>query len=741
MSLVRWIRKNNRKIMVFVVIFCMVSFVIGFTGLQIISNIFSPHKETVARYGDDEKIRRLDLANAQNELAVLRLLRSEQLLASQGLSGALLSYLLFPDSQIAGDIAAQLKQAVQRGQLQISLDDLEAYFNQPTRRPEELWILLRAEAYRAGFIVSDEEATQILRQVIPQLMQVDATVVVQQIISRHNLPEDRIIRVFGDLLTIIYYANVVMDNEAVTLDQIKAYLGRTEERFDAEYVEIDAASFIAPDTAVSDDAIREQFETCKDNVPHTPTEDNPFGFGYRLPKRVQVEYMVLLMEDVRAQIEPPTPEEMEEYYSSNIERFQRQIPSDPNDPQSEKIIQTRSFAEVVPQIRAAIKNEKATSLANMMFNDIKSRTETGFEKITFEEATVEQLQMAAGDYQAAARDVSAEYNVPLRTGKTGWLSPAALVEDNVLGSLSLQQQQLRVPLPELLLAVTRDPSQEAQRRIGMPIIRVWQNIGPIRGGFFSTEKEEYVQLMTMVRVVGIRPAGIPESLDIEYDTTDVVIVDEPEQGESVFSLREQVKEDVLLKRAMDTAGQRAAELAEMAGNQGWDKAVAAYNEKYAPGWDPNEPQENTAAVELQPVKQQMRASQAEISFAQQYIRENPTAAEFMQQSLIMNALNNRLYEMLPDDAESTGTIHKVLVFEPQAACYVVKNVTRQPPTIADYLDNKASAAIQLNQEDMTAAALVHFDPGNILDRMNYQPVEPKQVPVETAEEEAVTEEE
>ena len=74
MSLVRWIRKNNRKIMVFVVIFCMVSFVIGYTGLTIISNIFSPTKQVIARYGDGQKIRRNDLVSAQNELKVLRML-------------------------------------------------------------------------------------------------------------------------------------------------------------------------------------------------------------------------------------------------------------------------------------------------------------------------------------------------------------------------------------------------------------------------------------------------------------------------------------------------------------------------------------------------------------------------------------------------------------------------------------------------------------------------------------------
>lgn len=733
MSLVRWIRKNNRKIMVFVVIFSMVSFVIGYTGLTIISNIFSPAKEVIARYDDGQKLRPIDLGRAQSELTVLRMLMSEQVLASQGVTGALLSHLLFPDSKITGDIAAQLKQAVLRGQVQISLDELEAYFSQPPQRPEVMWILLKAEAYRTGFIVSDEDAKRILRSIIPQLLKVEARVVVEQIISRTNLTEEQIIRIFRDLLTVVHYANAVMDNEAVTLDQIKAFLGRTEERLDAEYVKIDAAAFVDEDTPVSEAAIEEQFEAYKENVPTMPTEENPFGFGYKLPKRIQVEYIIVLTDDVKSEVEPPTAEAMEDFYSNNIERYQTSILSDPNNPDSERITQTRPYAEVESQIRSTLENEKASNLANMIFNAIKDKTEAGFEEITFDDASEEQLQMAAGDYQAAAQDVSDTYNVPLITGKTGWLSPSALNEDEILGSLSVQQQQIRIRLPELLLNVAGNPQQQTHR-IGMPNIRIWQNIGPIRGGYYSMEKEQYYQLMAMVRVIGIKEAAVPESVNVEYDTKGVVLFDETEQQDTIFSLKEKVKEDVLLKNAMATAKARAAELAELDEQMGWDKAIDNYNEKYAPGWDPNEPQENTQAIEPASVSQQTRASQTEIAFAKQYIRDNPAAAEYMQQNLINDMLNNRFYDMLPEDAESTGTIHEVLVFEPQAACYVVKNVTRQPATISDYLDNKAITAMQLSRQDMASLALVHFSPENILKRMDYTlkaKKESPQAPVES----------
>lgn len=726
MSLVKWIRKNNRKIMVFVVIFCMVSFVIGYTGLQIIASIFNPNKQTIAHYGDGKKINRINFGYATNELNVLRMLMSEQLLASQGLSGALLSHLLFPDSQITGDIAVQLKQAVQQGKLQISLDELDAYFNQPTQRPEDLWILLKAEAYRAGYIISHEEAKQILRAVIPQMMQVDAKLVVEQIINKNNITEERIIRAFADLLTVVYYANAVMDNQAVTLNQIKAFLGRSKERLDAEFVEIGAETFVEDETSVSDTDIQNQFESFRQKKPNDPTDDNPFGFGYKLPKRVQVEYMILLMDDVKSQIEPPAAEAMEEFYSNNIERFQTSIPSDPNNPDSEKITQTRSFAEVAPQIRLAIETNKSMKLANMIFNEIKDMTESGLEEITFDEATVDQLQMAAGDYQAVAKKITEKYNVPIIADKTGWLSPDDFREEKVLTALSLQQQNNRISLSDMVFAAMADPQQKV-RRIGMPTIRVWQNIGPLKGGYYSMEKEQYFPLMAIVRVIAIQEIMIPETVDIQYDTRGVILFDELKQDDTIFSLKEKVKEDLLLQKAMDTAKARADELASWVEDKGWDEAIASYNEKYVPaGEDPNDPEEYAQAIELDSAKQQTRASQTETAFAKQYIRENPVAAGYMQQRLVMNMLNNRFFEMLPEDSQSTGTIHQVIVFEPGAACYIVKNVTRQPATRADYLENKASTAMQLSMQDMSSLPLVHFSPENILKRMDYEPEEIKQ---------------
>ncbi len=717
MSLVKWIRKNNRKIMVFVVIFCMIAFVVGYTGLQIISSVFDPGRQAVAHYDNGQKKMRInDLRAANNELSILRMLHSDQITASQGLSGALLSRLIFPESPLANEMASQLKQLVQQGQLALSLEELNAYFNQQPERPENLWILLKAEAYRAGTIVSSEQAKDVLRNIVPQMMGIDAAQLVAQIIRQNNLTEEQVIRTFADLLSILEYANTVINNEAVTLNQIKASIGRSKERLDAEFVRIPAGLFVDENAAVSDADIQKQFEAFKTFMPNNPTGDNPFGFGYRQPKRVQVEYMVIKTDDVKAQIDAPTSEAMENYYSQNIQQFQQQIPIDPNNPESEKTTVVRPYAEVQREIRQIIENEKVRNLASLIFNEMKNITELGFEKISFDEASADQLQMAAGDYEATGQEILKKFQVPVTVGKTGWLSAEDFQQKEILRTMRLQTQQ-RNPIKLLDLVFIASPeAKQTARHIGLPTIRLWQNIGPVEG--YAQEQQKFHPLLVLVRVIGIEDAAVPESVDVSFDTKGIALFEDPDAQHS-FSLKEYVKEDLLLVKAMETAKARTEELNNLIESKGWDEAVKSYNATYAKDGGDEEPKDQE--IQLEKAEQQLRASAAEVAFAKKYIQENPATAIYMQQRIVADMLIEQFYNLLPDGSDSTGAIHQILAFEPEAAYYVIKEVVRQPATISDYLDNKANTALQLNMQDAPVSAMMLFAPDNILKRMNYQP--------------------
>jgi hypothetical protein len=717
MDFVKWVRKNNRKIMVFVVIFSMVSFVIGSYGIQILVGIFGAGNATLATY-DGHKIKSKEFQQAHNELKVLQMLMADRLLLSQqaGLSGPLLVNLLFRDSQLTGDLASQLKQAAQQGQLSVSVDKIEAFFSKSPERPEILWTLLKAEAYRAGFLIPSDSARMTLQGVIPQLsgQQIDAAQLVAVIIRETNFSEEQIIRTFADMMSVLSFAGNVMSNQAVTTGQVRADIARSQERLDAEFVKFNAADYIDANATVSEDELQKQFEAYKSVPANTFSPDNPFGFGYQLPKRVQLEYMVVPMDDVRQQIEKPTAEAVENYYSRNIEQFQSQVPSDPNNPESEKVTQTQSFSEVESSIRRALEEQKMSTLASQIFMEARQLTEKKFETINFDEATAADIQMAAGDYLAAAQQLQEKYKVSVISGKTGLLGPDEFSQRSILNTLSMQQRNAYLPLSELAFAVTEEKLERP--RIGLPSIRTWENMGPFSGGFYQEQKNKYQRLMVLTRVIDIAEAQAPERLDLTYDTSGIRIFDDQPEKDTTFSLTEQVKEDVLLQRAMEEVKTRAETLAQLVKDQGWEQGLKTYNETYDPD------------VRLDSLKQQQRMAAAEMAIRRQQMKNSPASARRLQTQLVGGMLNNELSSLLPAEGESTGTIQDVVEFAPQAAYFVVKDVVRKPATTEDYLENKAIAALKLSSAQSQELALIHFNPENILERMDYEAV--KQDPEE-----------
>jgi hypothetical protein len=725
MHLVKWIRKNTRKIMVIVIFVIMGMFILGSTARYLFDSIFNPNKRVVATLNGGNKISVLDLRFALNELNVLRGLMADRLLMAQsagGISGPLLVHLLFPESPFSSQIAPQMKQAVQQGQIPITEGELDEFFQQRSERPEILWLLLKREAYQAGYIIPTDSAGQTLLYTVPQMTgnQFDAAGLVNQIISANNITEEQILRILADLMGVTAYAEMVMDSQSVTINQIKASLGRSKERVDAEFVKIEAKPLIDEDAEIAEAQVQQQFVEYKMSAPGTPSADNPYGFGYKLPKRVQLEYMVVLMDDVNKQVESPTAEALEEYYSSNITKYQVTEPSDPDDPESEKIFRTRSFAEVEAEIRRTLKAEKASTQANILFNEIKDKTEGGFETLNFEEASTDELQKAAGNYVAVSDALSEKYNIPIVSGKTGWLDAATFGQDKILTNLGIRRGQNYLRLSDLAFTAAEDKPRV--QRIGIPSIRVWENIGPLSGGYYSGEDSTFYRLMALVRVVGIKESAVPDNVAIAFETQGILLDDSQLQGNSSFSLINHVKDDIRLLAAMDAATARAEELAGLISDQGWDAAIKAYNSRHT---DDDE-------IALGSVKQQLRISQAEVEIAKRMMLLSPGSAQYLQQRIVSNMLTNRLYAMLPEDAKTTGIVHIILPFEPQAACYVVKEVVRQPATIADYTDNKAQTALQLSAAESIGLGLVHLSPENILERMSFKPKLQEDAQEETA---------
>lgn len=724
MQWIKWIRKNRQRIMTFVVVACMIAFVGGYGLEEFLMYMGHGNKQTIATYDQGSKITNVEMSNAQQELEIIKavggagfLFYKQTPFRMPDTSAQLLGHLLFGDSQSATQLRGQLKQMIQQGQPLISTAQVDAFFTPESERPEILWILLNTEAQQAGVAVSNKQAAEFLRSLMTQMSggkPVDLAAIIQNIASQYNSTDTEILSIFAKMLAILTWTEQVCDVQNVTMPQITADIGRNMESLDIDYADFTAQRFIGQQAQPSAEQIAAQFEAYKNNQPNRFSDTNPFGFGYLLPHRVQMEYIVVKNDDIAALIAKPTSEEMEAYYSANLSQYQDSTPVDPNKPDGEKKTTTRSFAEVSEQIRGTLEQERADKQKQVIVKDIRDLLDAKFASLDMEKATVEQLQQAAADFNAVAKQVGDKYKLDVRAGKTGLLSPEQLSNDNALRSLRFEHAGQSYLLCDAALTIQADGKQT--KSVGQYIPKQWENIGTLSGGLYDEAASKYYALTAIARVIGVYPPKTADNVDAAYSIDGIRLKDS--DASKTFSLKDKVIEDLKLVSAMETAKKHADEFKALAAKN-WDDAIKEYNTKYAPK-DPNKVADGEfKALAVQTLSRQILVPQSDIDRIQQFCNENPLMAERYQARIAANMLNVKYSGLLGEKAD-TGTIADIVEFKPQAALYVVKQIKRNPATTKDLTDNAAMTALRTTVTTSASLGLYHLNPDNIKQRMNYK---------------------
>ena len=145
MSLVRWLRKNNTKVMAVVVIGIMFIFIGGVAVEGLLNRRPAGMNKAVAYFGDNIKITGTKLSVARRELDVLRALQADRMLMSQDLRGILLNELLFTEQRTSPEIMNRIKQLIRNYQYRISDKQINDIYRR-TVPSSVYWLLLKEEA-------------------------------------------------------------------------------------------------------------------------------------------------------------------------------------------------------------------------------------------------------------------------------------------------------------------------------------------------------------------------------------------------------------------------------------------------------------------------------------------------------------------------------------------------------------------------------------------------------------------
>ncbi len=747
MNLVRWFRKNNKKVMAVVVIVIMFGFIGGGTLLQQLSQRATGRHKTIAYFGDSKKITNNDLSLARRELDVLRSLAADVLLRNQDLRGILLGELLFAEQQTSPALINHIRQTIRTNRYRISDKQINDMYRRSV--PSNIyWLLLKNEAQLAGIRVPNEQVGELLGQVIPQLFNGQTySQLIGVLRDRYGLPEKQLLAIFSELLAIMQYAQMICSNEDVTSSQIAQAVATSAESIDAELVEFNPTVFASSIENPASSIEQEHFDKYKKFSPSAVSEENPYGFGYKLPDRVQLEYLIVRLDDVRTLVEPPTNQQKEDYYNRNREQlFTEQVPSDPNDPNSPLNQRIKSYAEVSDMISDRLLNDKINSTANRIIQEAKTITEAGLEDTDIEPATLtdEQFKEKAGDYKTTAEQLSEKHNCKLYAGRTGLLSPIDMQIDEYLARLYLEGQgQSPVSLAQIVFAVD-DLAASELGPFDVRKPRMYENIGPLKDLLGSARfglLDSSGQIMAIIRVIKTIKAAEPQSIDQTFSTSSLEFdpnqpsaqsgAEGEDEAENLYSVKEKVTEDLKKLAARDITKSKAEEFIGLAAKDGWDTAIDKFNELYGKqtGQDPNDPNASEISNEEKSVSEPFklqnltglrRISKATLLTLTFQTVGNPAAQFFLNQRKNHRRFVEQLYSLIPQDSNTVDTVPLVIEFKPDMSFYCIKNISVKRITLEEYEKTKA---MQIQREDYTQSeslAAVYFNPENILKRMSFR---------------------
>jgi len=744
MNLVKWFRKNNKKVMAVVVIGIMFIFIGGGTLLEQFSRRATGLHKTIAYFGDNIKITNSDIyVQAPRELDILRMLGADVLLRNQDLHAILLGELLFAEQRTSPALIKHIKQTIRTYRYRISDKQINDMY--PPRRtlPSSIyWILLKNEAHLAGIRVPNEQAGELLGQVIPQLF--NGQTYSQRIgilINQHGLPQQQLLAIFSKLLAVWQYTQMICANENVTSSQITQIIARQQESVDAELVEFDSAVFASSIENRTSSIEQDHFDTYKKFFAGAVSEENPYGFGYKLPDRVQLEYIVVRLDDISPLTTPPTNQEKEDYYYRYREQlFTEQVPSDSNDPNSPLTQRIKSYAEVIDIISDQLLKNKINSKANEILQEAKTLTESGLQDMNDTELanlSTEQRAKIAGDYKTATEQLSEKHNIKLYAGQTGLLGPIDMQTDEYFARLYLEGYgQNPVSLAQIVFAVD-DLAASELGPFDVPKPRMYENIGPLKdlwGSPWSGLRDVSGQIMAVVRVIKAMKADEPQSIDQTFSTSSLTFDPNQEDGaENIYSVKEKVTEDLKKLAAMETTKSKAEEFIDLAAKDGWDSAIEKFSELYGQqtSQDPNDPNtselSNAEKSVAEPFKLQnltglRRISRAALQTMAVQSAGNPAAQFFLNEQKNHRRFVEQLYSLVPQDSNTVDAVPLVMEFKPGMSFYCIKNISVKRISRQEYEKVKA---MQLQRDDYVQSetlSAVHFNPENILKRMNFRTV-------------------
>lgn len=171
----------------------------------------------------------------------------------------------------------------------------------------ELFYLLHREAQAHGATMPREPLEQLLTQAQVIVVVGDSPdPAKQQRVPFKDIPgeqiREQVLAAAGALMSVNRSLGQYADFPRISSPLLDYYIALQAQRADLRTVVFDATRYLEGADPPSDHAVREHFEKYKLIRSGAADQDNPFGFGYRLPDRVKFQYLTVSATSLRRHV-------------------------------------------------------------------------------------------------------------------------------------------------------------------------------------------------------------------------------------------------------------------------------------------------------------------------------------------------------------------------------------------------------------------------------------------------------
>ncbi|MBN2591122.1 MAG: hypothetical protein JXA96_14745 [Sedimentisphaerales bacterium] len=737
MNLVKWFRKNNTKVMAVVVIVLMIGFIGGSSLTYLLRGRGNTNKK-IAFYDNNIGIKSYDLMVAQQELDILEALQIGTILKmlqdpidqTPNLQSLILGELLFSNQRPSQEVIAHIQQTAVKYQNRINRKQINDLYKLSASN-FYYWFLLDKEAEKAGFKVEKDTARSFLSQALPRATGMYYSQFIGNMMRSIKISEDKILTVTGKLLAVLQFSHSICSGEDITIKQLKNLASSQMENVDIELVRFNSEKFINNLETPTEQQISEQYEKYKGFFPNEITSENPYGFGYKLPNRVQLEYMAVKLDDIKKIIKEPTFEEQSQFYNNNI----KSNSSDPN-------YTPKPFSEVADEITDYLIQEKITQKAESILQEARTLADGSlqdFNDAELDKLSTEERKEIAGNYTNIAEQLSEKYNIKIYQDITGELSAEDIQTDNLLSKLYLEGYVSELSLARIVFGL---------EQFNMNLLGSYESIKPQI--YVSVvpikDKSSSGKIMATIRVVKAINSSIPESVDQTFSTKAFIFdPNEEDKKENTFSIKENVIKDVKCFAAMDTAKTKANEFLELAATQEdqvWENVIDKFNELYEQEYPSDSNSSLAEDSNEPPFKLEEHNSLTKLSketlLTIIHNQDNPSSEGIKNLLTKESQFLDLIFSLAPHDSNAPEFKPEVVEFKPDLSYYIIKNISLNHLWKENYERAKSYLAYKKDLSESQSLALDQFNPANILKRMNFRFANDTE---ESSEQEAITEDE